>query len=424
MNSTILIGIQYGDEGKGKIIDVLTENIDLVIRFQGGNNAGHTVEMAKNKFILHLIPSGIFRPQAICIIGNGVVIDPIILKQEIKMLQERGIDFKNRFEISTRSHLIFKYHKFFEKLKEEQKHADKKIGTTNSGIGPVYADKMYRCGIRALEIFNLNSFEKRFRKEAESYNKIFKSCNYQSLNIDIEWEIIKKSINFIAPYVKDTVLTINNAIKNRKKILLEGAQGMLLDIDYGTYPYVTSSNTTSGGACTGSGISPKHIDSVVGVMKVYSTRVGAGPFPTEIHGKEGNKLRLIGNEYGATTGRPRRCGWFDAVAAKYSCMVNGVDKLAMTKIDVLDHYDIIKICIAYEIDGKVITDMPSSTEEIKKAIPIYKRIKGWNSSTGELNSFKDLPEFTKQYLKYIASLVNANIYIISVGPKRSQTFYY
>ncbi len=422
MSTTVLVGIQWGDEGKGKIIDVLTKNAEMVIRFQGGNNAGHTVEIGDEKFVVHLVPSGIFRPKAQCIIGNGVVVNPIVLTQEMAELQERGICFDDRFEISTRSHLIFKYHSLMDGLKELQRNPGEKIGTTKRGIGPTYADKASRRGIRALEMLDIARFEKRFREEAEYYNTFFKSQGSELVDIESEWKKLKEVAAILTPYIKDTVLTINRAADAGKNILLEGAQGMLLDVDYGTYPFVTSSNTTTGGACTGSGLSPKRIDEVFGVMKAYCTRVGEGPFTSELDDKDGEKIRKVGAEFGATTGRPRRCGWFDAVSAKYSCMVNGVDKLAITKLDVLDSFETIHICVAYEVDGVRHDDMPSDTDEISRAIPIYESMPGWNSPTTSANSFDELPLNAQKYLTHIAKLVNSDIGIVSVGPNRSQTF--
>ncbi len=422
MCTTVLVGIQWGDEGKGKIIDVLTENADMVIRFQGGNNAGHTVEIGDEKFVVHLVPSGIFRPKAQCVIGNGVVVNPIVLTEEMDELKERGISFENRFEVSTRCHLIFKYHSLMDGLKEQQRNPGEKIGTTKRGIGPTYADKASRRGIRALEMLDLEKFEKRFREESEYYNTFFKSYDYELVNIDEEWVKVKKAAEILRPYIKDTVLTINRAADAGKNILLEGAQGMLLDVDYGTYPFVTSSNTTTGGACTGSGLSPKRINNVVGVMKAYCTRVGEGPFTSELFDEDGKRIAEIGHEFGATTGRPRRCGWFDAVSAKYSCMVNGVDKLAITKLDVLDSFDTIKVCVAYEVDGVRYDDMPSDTEEIARAIPVYDEMPGWNAPTSPARNLDELPENAQKYLVRIAKLVNADIGIVSVGPNRSQTF--
>jgi adenylosuccinate synthase len=423
MAISVLVGTQWGDEGKGKIIDVLTENIDLVVRFQGGNNAGHTVEIGTEKFVLHLIPSGIFRKNALCIIGNGVVVDPLALEEEIKELLERGVPVTpTNLELSTRSHLIMPYHRLMDAMHENARSEDQKIGTTKRGIGPAYADKASRIGIRALEMLDMDRFEARFREQAEYYNGIFTGAGLEPMDIDSEWAKQKQAAQFLAPFIKDTVLTVNKAAEEEKNILFEGAQGMWLDVDYGTYPFVTSSNTTTGGACTGSGLSPKYINDVVGVMKAYTTRVGEGPFPTELHDEMGEELRRAGNEFGATTGRPRRCGWFDAVSSRYSCMVNGVDKLSITKLDVLDDLAEIKVCTAYEVNGKVVSDMPSDNDEITVAKPIYETMPGWQSPTTEARSFDELPEKAQSYLKRIAELVKSDIGIISVGPNRDQTF--
>lgn len=424
MAISVLVGTQWGDEGKGKIIDVLTENADVVVRFQGGNNAGHTVEIGTDKFVLHLIPSGIFRDGALCIIGNGVVVDPLALEEEIKGLQAQNIKVTpENLQLSTRSHLILPYHREMDAMHEAARAADKKIGTTKRGIGPAYADKASRIGIRALTMLDLKRYETRFREQSEYYNSIFTGKGMEALDIDAEWAKQKQAAEFIAPFITDTVLTVNKAAAEEKNILFEGAQGMWLDVDYGTYPFVTSSNTTTGGACTGSGLSPKYINEVVGVMKAYTTRVGEGPFPTELHDKMGERIRKAGNEFGATTGRPRRCGWFDAVACRYSCMVNGVDELSITKMDVLDDLEELKICTAYEVNGKTVTDMPSDNDEITVAKPIYESMPGWQTPTTECRSFNDLPENAQKYLKRIAELADAEIGIISVGPNRDQTFY-
>ncbi len=424
MSTTVLVGVQWGDEGKGKIIDVLTENADLVVRYQGGNNAGHTVEVGKEKFVLHLVPSGIFRPKARCIIGNGVVIDPIALMAEIGELRSRGMKVAPaRLEVSDRAHLIFKYHRLLDGLRESHVSAGhKKIGTTKRGIGPAYADKAARTGIRAVETLDLATFERRFRDEADFYNKIFESYGAEQLNVDDEWRLVSEAVKALAPYITDTVLTVNQAAKADADILFEGAQGMMLDVDFGTYPYVTSSNTTSGGACTGAGLSPKYISNVVGVTKAYATRVGEGPFPTELFDDEGESLRKAGGEYGATTGRPRRCGWFDAVSASYSCMVNGIDSLAITKIDVLDTYAELKICVAYDIDGRRVDTLPSDTALFAKAKPIYETMPGWRMKTSAATSYKELPPACKAYLERLAELCEARIGIVSVGPNRDQTF--
>ncbi|HBC89604.1 MAG TPA: adenylosuccinate synthase [Lentisphaeria bacterium] len=423
MPITVLIGVQWGDEGKGKIIDVLTENADVVVRFQGGNNAGHTVEIGKKKFVLHLIPSGIFRKKATCIIGNGVVVDPLALEHEIKDLERQGIRIGSRLQLSTRSHLIFAYHRMMDAMHEGSRSEGKKIGTTKRGIGPAYADKMSRIGIRALEMLDQKRLEKNFKEHAKYYNTIFKAAKMETVDINAEWKKISAAAKFLAKYVTDTVVTVNEAATKKKNILFEGAQGMWLDVDYGTYPFVTSSNTTTGGACTGSGLSPKYIDNVVGVIKAYTTRVGEGPFPTELNDKIGEQIRATGREFGATTGRPRRCGWFDAISSRYSCMVNGVDRLAVTKLDVLDMLPEIKICTAYKINGKKTNAMPSDTEEITAAVPIYETMPGWCQTTSHARSFKALPKNAQKYLKRISELTKTKIGIISVGPNRDQTFH-
>jgi adenylosuccinate synthase len=420
MPVNILIGTQWGDEGKGKLIDVLTEGIDMVVRFQGGNNAGHTVEIGDKKYVLHLVPSGIFRPGTICVIGNGMVVDPVSLMEEMLDLKNRGLDI-SVIQFSTKAHLIFDYHKHVDALNESEA-SGQKIGTTKRGIGPAYSDKAARVGIRAVEMLNVAEFEKTFRKQAVRYNRIFSAHKVQELDIDAVWQKVKVAAEFLKPYITDTVLTVNRAAKAGKNILFEGAQGALLDIDHGTYPFVTSSNTISGGACTGAGIAPKYISSIWGVMKAYTTRVGEGPFPTELKGEDGENLRKAGNEYGATTGRPRRCGWFDAVASRYSCMINGVNKLAITKLDVLDNQEELKICTGYEINGQITEDMPSDTLALNELTPVYESMPGWKCSTAEVRCYYDLPANARKYLERIADLVDAEISIISVGPKREQTF--
>jgi adenylosuccinate synthase len=308
-------------------------------------------------------------------------------------------------------------------LKERNLPEGSKIGTTKRGIGPAYADKASRTGIRAYEMLDQKRFEKRFREEAEKYNTLFENAGAEPLDIDAEWEKLKKAAEYLNPRIQDTVLSVNRAVAENKNILFEGAQGALLDIDHGTYPFVTSSNTTSGGACTGSGLPPKAVDEVYGVMKAYTTRVGEGPFPTELHCKTGKALRKAGNEFGATTGRPRRCGWFDAVASKYSCMINGTGKLAVTKLDVLDKLPEIKICTAYDVDGRITEDMPVDPVELEKAKPVYESMPGWQQDTSGARSFDDLPEKAQKYIHRITELVNTKADIISVGPKREQTFY-
>lgn len=421
MSVTVLVGTQWGDEGKGKIIDVLTRDAEVVVRYQGGNNAGHTVEIGDEKYVLHLIPSGIFRPGVVNIIGNGLVVDPIALKGEMEDLVARGVDISS-IQLSDKAHLIMPYHKSMDACKESKLSATKKIGTTGRGIGPAYSDKAERSGIRALEMLDLTTYETHFRENAEKFNRIFQVENYPVIDIDAEWQKLAEAAKYLQSYIQDTVLTVNRAAKAGKNILFEGAQGALLDIDHGTYPFVTSSNTTSGGACTGAGVSPKYITSVFGVIKAYTTRVGSGPFPTELTGPEGEALRQKGREFGATTGRPRRCGWFDAVASRYSCMVNGIDTLAVTKLDVLDDQPELKICIAYDIDGVRYAEMPSDSRKLERITPIYESMPGWQCDTSKVRKYEDLPLAARNYLARMAELIEARIGVISVGPKREQTF--
>ena len=418
----ILVGTQWGDEGKGKLIDVLTRDCDMVVRFQGGNNAGHTVEIGNDKFVLHLVPSGIFRPGVSCLIGNGVVVDPVALASEMRELEKSGMDV-SVIELSDKAQLIFDYHRKIDGIKEASADNGKKIGTTKRGIGPAYSDKADRCGIRGWMLKDQAKLKPAFYEQAEKYNLLFAANGVEPIDIDAAWKIVAETAQYLAKHVSDTVISVNKAIKDGKNVLCEGAQGMLLDIDHGTYPFVTSSNTISGGACTGAGIAPTHIRDIWGVLKAYTTRVGEGPFPTELLDETGERLRRIGGEFGATTGRPRRCGWFDAVAAAYSCMVNGINKLAITKMDVLDQFEEIKICTAYELDGNKIDALPSSADELARVKPVYEIVPGWKADTTKCRDYNELPENAKKYLARIAELVDSKIAIISVGPKREQTFF-
>jgi adenylosuccinate synthase len=422
MPASVILGMQWGDEGKGKIIDVLAEKADVVVRFQGGNNAGHTVEIGDEQFILHLIPSGILREDSLCIIGNGVVVNPISLVEEIKDLENKGIHIRNRLQISTRAHLVFNFHKVIDGWRESNPDGGA-IGTTLRGIGPAYADKANRVGIRACELKYRDKLETRFKELLATNNKIFIANNLPPLDAEKEWALLAEAAEFLAPLVTDTVLSVNDSLKNGKELLLEGAQGVWLDIDYGTYPYVTSSNTTVGGVCTGAGLPPKHIEKVIGVAKAYTTRVGEGPFPTELTKAEGDALREAGSEYGATTGRPRRCGWFDAAACRYASMINGVDLLAITKLDVLDNLESLKICTKYRIDGQLSNDMPSEIDILRDAQPVYEELPGWKSKTSNVTSWSELPENAKNYLTRISDLIDVPIGIISVGPRRREVFF-
>ncbi|MBT7301733.1 MAG: adenylosuccinate synthase [Victivallales bacterium] len=421
MANTVLVGLQWGDEGKGKIIDVLTREADVVVRFQGGNNAGHTVEIGANKFVLHLIPSGILRPEAQCVIGNGLVVSVIGLQEELDGLEAKGIDISDRLFISDRCQLIFAYHCMADGLKEGQL-GENKIGTTKRGIGPAYADKANRCGIRARDLQRPDVFRQKFYTEGEKYNRLFAEYGAELLDLDAEWAKLAAIAERLAPMVTDTTLLLNRAADAGKAILFEGAQGTWLDIDFGTYPFVTSSNTTVGGACTGTGMAPSRINEVVGVLKAYTTRVGAGPFPTELDDDLGESIRQKGGEFGATTGRPRRCGWFDAVATRYSVMLNGVTGIALTKMDVLDGLETLKICTAYELDGKVITDMPADSDDLARSKPVYEDIAGWCEATTGVTDYEQLPELAKAYIDRLMEVINARAQIISVGPRRAQTF--
>jgi adenylosuccinate synthase len=421
--NTILIGSQWGDEGKGKIIDVLTTDADIVVRSQGGNNAGHTIVSGKKKYILHLIPSGILRSGKICVIGNGVVIDPIALVQEIEGLRAQGIKVNKNLLISESAHLVMPYHRALDEAREQMKGKNK-IGTTKRGIGPAYGDKAARVGMRLADLMRPEVFEKKLRLRIKENNLVLKSFNEKSLSFSKVLKEYQEAASLLKPFVINTVAYLHEAIAKKKNILFEGAQGTFLDLDHGTYPFVTSSNTTSGGACTGSGVPPNRIDSVVGVLKAYTTRVGEGPLPTE-NTTIGTMLHEMGREFGSTTGRARRCGWFDSVATRYATMVNGVDRLAITNVDGLDELKEISICVGYKIDGrgKIITIPPLDAEELARCTPVYKTMPGWMVSTSNCKNYKDLPLNARRYLDAIAQLTGAKLWIVSVGPGRDQTLW-
>ncbi|NMB83523.1 MAG: adenylosuccinate synthase [Ignavibacteria bacterium] len=419
MSISIVVGSQWGDEGKGKIVDILSEKFEIVVRYQGGANAGHTVQIGDKQYILHLIPSGILRENVICVIGNGVVIDPKALLDEIDLLEKSGISISGRLFISQNAHLIMPYHKLLDSISE---NSSSKIGTTGRGIGPCYIDKYARKGIRIVDLLDRAVLEEKIKTNIEEKNTILKKVyNHEELNVD---EIIKEYLEFdqkIDKYITDVPTYLNNAANEGKSILLEGAQGTLLDIDHGTYPFVTSSNPTSGGACTGSGIPPTKISSVIGIVKAYTTRVGLGPFPTELFGDEGNKMREVGAEFGATTGRPRRCGWFDAFLVNYSRMINGIERVAITKLDVLSYLDEIKVCVAYEINGKQLKSYPTDVNIMMQVKPVYETLPGWKSDISKIKYYDDLPSAAKDYLSFISHQGGFEISLISVGPKRQQT---
>ncbi|MGA1414402.1 MAG: adenylosuccinate synthase [Candidatus Kapaibacteriota bacterium] len=420
MSVNIVVGAQWGDEGKGKIVDLLSDSVDIVARYQGGANAGHTIVIEGKKFVLHLIPSGILQKDVQCVIGNGVVIDPVALMEEIAMLESFGISIKDRLFISHKAHLIMPYHKMLDKARESQSSAA--IGTTGRGIGPAYIDKFSRSGIRIVDLLDRAVFEEKLRANIEEKNVVLKKI-YDHEEVDIE-SIISEYLDFdikIDPYIKDTTLLLNQAIADGKSILMEGAQGALLDVDHGTYPFVTSSNPTSGGACTGLGVPPTAIDSVIGVVKAYTTRVGNGPFPTELHDEMGEELRKIGAEFGATTGRPRRCGWLDGVALRYSVMINGIDKIALTKLDVLDNVKSIGISTGYEVDGKMLRSFPANVQDLAKVKPHYEFHEGWNCSLAGIKNFDDLPQAAKNYISAIEEVAGAKVGIVSLSPDRADT---
>jgi len=419
MSVGVIVGSQWGDEGKGKIVDILSKGYEIVVRYQGGANAGHTVEIGDKKFILHLIPSGILREGVICVIGNGVVIDPKALLDEIKQLEGLGINIKGRLFISHNAHLIMPYHKLLDAINES---GASKIGTTGRGIGPSYIDKYARSGIRIVDLLDKTILEEKIRCNIDEKNNLLKKVyNHSELNVE---EIISEYLDFdkkIDEYITDTTFFLHKALEEGKSILLEGAQGTLLDVDHGTYPYVTSSNPTSGGACTGSGIPPTKISSVIGIVKAYTTRVGLGPFPTELLDETGKKLRKIGAEFGATTGRPRRCGWYDAFLVNYSRMINGIGKAAVTKLDVLSDFDEIKVCVGYELNGKLLKSFPTDVNRLSKAAPVYETLAGWKQDISKAKSYDELPVNAKNYLDFIAKKSSFEIGIVSVGPRRDQT---
>ncbi|MGE0562857.1 MAG: adenylosuccinate synthase [Flavobacteriales bacterium] len=418
MKVDVLLGLQWGDEGKGKIVDVLTPKYDVIARFQGGPNAGHTLEFDGIKHVLHTIPSGIFRSNVMNVVGNGVVIDPVILKKEIDALVKLGVDVNKRMVISKKAHLILPTHRLIDAASEAAKGKEK-IGSTLKGIGPTYMDKTGRNGLRIGDIFETN-FQDKYNALVEKHKQILKFHDYQYDLSELEPAFFE-GINLIKTLtVIDSEHYLNNAIKANKSILAEGAQGTLLDVDFGSYPFVTSSNTTTAGTCTGLGVAPNKIGEVFGIFKAYCTRVGSGPFPTELEDATGDQLRKAGHEFGSTTGRPRRCGWIDLPALKYAIMINGVTKLIMMKADVLDSFESIKICTHYKIDGEVIDYMPYDIVS-KKVEPIYVEMKGWKSDLTKLSSINQLPSALNQYIEYLEQELNVPISIVSVGPDRTQT---
>ena len=420
MPAIVLLGAQWGDEGKGKATDLLGDRVDYVVRYQGGNNAGHTVVIGDQKYALHLLPSGILSPNVIPVIGNGVVIDPAVLLTEIKGLNERGID-TSKLKISTNAHLITPYHRTIDKV-SERFLGKSKIGTTGRGIGPAYADKINRIGIRVQDLFDPSILKQKIEAALHDKNQILiKVFNRKGITVDEVLDEYLAYAQVLKPYVADTALLLDQALKSGKNVLLEGSQGTLLDVDHGTYPFVTSSNPTAGGASTGSGIGPTKITRVIGILKAYTTRVGSGPFPTELFDADGDALRKIGGEVGVTTGRNRRCGWFDAPIARYAVRVNGLTDFFLTKLDVLTGWEKIPVCVAYEVDGVRVEELPASQTDFHHAKPIYEYLPGWKENISKAKSVDDLPNNAKEYVKFLEKVSGAPISAIGVGPGRDET---
>lgn len=417
---TVLIGAQWGDEGKGKVIDVLTERADWVVRYQGGNNAGHTVEIDGVRHVLHLLPSGVLRPGVRCVIGNGVVVDPLALCAEIEDLRQAGVELRDRLFLSDRAHLVLPYHRALDAGREAALAHGERIGTTQRGIGPAYVDKAMRTGLRACALTD-PEFSRMVLNRIQAANRHLEQAGQPPLEAEPLVERLSEAARQLAPCVTDTARLLDEAWHRGESVLFEGAQGTMLDVDFGTYPFVTSSNATAGGACTGSGVPPYRISRVIGVLKAYTTRVGEGPFPTELTDATGEALRAAGQEYGATTGRPRRCGWWDAVVARYSARINGVQQWALTKLDVLNGFDPIRLCVAYELDGRRINDVPADARAFAACRPVYEEMPGWDGSLQDVRRLADLPSAARTYLARIEQLTRVPIGILSLGPGRENT---
>ncbi|MBQ9328051.1 MAG: adenylosuccinate synthase [Solobacterium sp.] len=417
MAGYVVVGSQWGDEGKGKIVDLLGTHMDMVVRFQGGNNAGHTVVVNGQTVILHLLPSGILNKDALCIIGPGVVVNPFVLFEEMDKLIAQGFDCSN-VRVSDRAHLLMPYHKYIDALEEQDAGAGK-IGTTKNGIGPCYADKYNRIGLRVCDLKDWDVFQEKLKVILAKKNRQIVNL-YNGTPFDYD-EMLKQFEEIrprLLPLIVDAVDKVNKALDAGKNVLFEGAQANMLDINYGTYPYVTSSSPTAAGVCEGAGVSPKKLDRIIGIAKAYSTRVGEGPFVTELNNETGEKLRVTGNEYGATTGRPRRTGWLDLPVVKQAVTINGMTDLAITKIDILSGYDTLPVCIGYEIDGKVYDTVPASVSDYEKAIPVYKEFPGWKEDISEVRTYEELPKECRDYVEFIKEYCGVNICLVSVGPDR------
>ena len=421
MPAYAVLGGHWGDEGKGKIVDFLAEDADIVARFSGGNNAGHTVLNELGKFSFHLIPCGVFWPQVMNVIGNGVVVDPEVLLREIEDLRERGIDVSGRLVVSERTHLIMPYHVAMDGLAEAAR-GNGALGTTGKGVGPAYSDKAARTGLRAADLLDVESLFPRLERTLGHANAmITKIYGGQPIPMDEVFEKCVRWAELLTPLIGPVERIVHDALESGRNVLLEGAQGALLDLDHGTYPFVTSSSPTIGGACVGLGIHPNHISGVTGVFKAYCTRVGSGPFPTELHDETGEIIRELAQEFGTTTGRPRRVGWFDAVAARYSALINGYTSAVLTRLDVLDGFDSVKICTAYELDGKIIDDFPAGVAALERSTPIYEEHPGWDRPTASISRLEDVPEQARTYVDRLQELIGCPIDIISTGPYRHET---
>lgn len=420
MPAIVLVGAQWGDEGKGKATDLLGGTVDYVVRYQGGNNAGHTVVIGDDHYALHLLPSGILTPECTPVIGNGVVIDPAVLLAELAGLHDRGID-TSRLKISANAHLITPYHVVYDKT-SERFLGRARIGTTGRGIGPAYMDKVARVGIRVQDLFDEKILFQKVEQALDNRNQVFvKVFNRRAFEVSHVVDALLEFAEPLAPYITDTSLLLNQALDDGKFVLLEGSQGTLLDIDHGTYPFVTSSNPTAGGACAGSGIGPTRIDRAVGILKAYTTRVGSGPFPTELFDDDGERLRQVGGEVGVTTGRDRRCGWFDGPIARYATRINGLTDMFLTKLDVLTGWEQIPVCVAYEIDGRTVTEIPESQTDFHHATPIYEYLPGWSQDIAQARTFEDLPDEAQQYVKFVEEQSRCPVSAIGVGQDRNAT---
>ena len=421
MANVVVVGAQWGDEGKGKVVDIYTEYADEIVRYQGGNNAGHTLVVGDEKVVLHLIPSGVLHAGKRCVIGNGVVLDPEVFIMEVKRLQAAGrLQDDSSLLLSESLHIIMPYHKAID-IAREANSGDKKIGTTGRGIGPCYEDKIGRRGIRLMDLLDPVIFSRKLRENLDEKNAILERLGVEPLEYNAIYRAYQDHAEILKKYMADTALALDKSLKAGKKLLFEGAQGTLLDVDHGTYPFVTSSSTCAGGAATGTGVSPRAINEVIGISKAYVTRVGSGPFPTELLDETGEKLRQVGGEFGATTGRPRRCGWFDAMVIRYSVRVNGLTGIALTKLDVLSDFETIKVCTGYRYEGVMLETLPAKLEVFENCEPVYEELPGWQSDICDVRSFDQLPANAQAYVKRLEELAGCPIVMVSVGPRRDQT---